>query len=277
MPKSLNKLIFVTVLIISVSGCATVAVDTGYRAADDIVSASSFKKEYIKTGLSTLTAFYNFTRPGAPLTVYIEGDGAAWRSRRELSDDPTPRNPLVLSLAAIDPSENVAYLARPGQLTENGNPDCDPAYWSEKRFSPEVVNAVNSAIDHLKAESGAKEINMVGYSGGAAIAILASSRRADVVTIRTIAGNLDTEAVNRYNEVSELSGSLNPIDAGPALSKCRMRHFTGSDDEVVPPFIAEHFAAKAGDSGLSTVTLVRGASHSRGWKERWKDLLKIPL
>jgi len=96
------------------AGCATTS--PGYRTADRIASESSFKKEYIKTGLSNLTAYYNFTSPGKPLTIYIEGDGKAWRSRREISEDPTPDNDLVISLATSDRSPNIAYLARPGQL-----------------------------------------------------------------------------------------------------------------------------------------------------------------
>ena len=270
MLNSLKNLIVVIIGIAFLAGCATV--NTGYNIADTIAFEHHFTKDYIKTGLCNITSFYHFDNLGAPLTVYVEGDGAAWRTRRELSWDPTPRHPLVLSLAAMDPSENVAYLARPGQLTASGEPDCDPVYWSEKRFSREVINAINSAIDHLKKESASKDINLIGYSGGAAIAVIVASERNDVTSLRTIAGNLDTEAVNRYHKVSALPGSLNPIDVADKLSKVRMRHFVGSEDEVVPLFIAERFARKTGDINLSTVTLVKGASHSRGWEEKWKDL-----
>ena len=253
------------------AGCATI--DTGYRAADTIASESHFKKEYVKTDLCTLTTFYNFTRPGAPLTVYIEGDGFAWRSHRELSYDPTPRHPLVLSLAAIDPSENVAYIARPGQLTASGNPDCDPAYWSEKRFSREVVNAVNSSLDYLKEKSGAREINLIGYSGGAAIAVLIAERRSDIKSLRTIAGNLDHEVLTQYQGVSPLTGSLNPIDEAEKIGGLPQRHFIGSDDKVVPAFIAQSFVEREGDKDHARITIVNGATHTKGWQERWKELL----
>ena len=188
-----SRYISAGVLSFVLAGC--VAMSPGYHAADAIASNSRFQKKYVKTSLCTITSFYRFDKPGAPLTLYIEGDGFAWRTRRELSDDPTPRHMLVLSLAAIDPSENVAYIARPGQSTASGVPDCDAAYWSGKRFSEEAVRAIDSVIDHLKAESGAREINLVGYSGGAAIAVLIAARRSDIASLRTIAGNLDQVAI----------------------------------------------------------------------------------
>ena len=263
------------VLCFILAGCASI--DVGYRAADTIASSSRFQKEYVKTNLCTLTTFHNFTKPGAPLMVYIEGDGFAWRTHRELSYDPTPRHPLVLSLAAIDPSANVAYIARPGQLTKSGDPDCGPAYWSEKRFSYEVVTAINSTIDHLKEESGSKEINLIGYSGGAAIAVLVAARRSDIISLCTIAGNLDHEALTRYQGVSPLAGSLNPIDVAEKIKDLPQRHFVGSDDKVVPIFIAQSFVQREGDRDFSRITIVNGATHTKGWQERWKELLSEPL
>ncbi len=257
------------------AGCATI--DTGYRAADSIASRSGFEKEYIKTDLCSLTAFHKFIHPGAPLTIYIEGDGFAWKSRYELSDDPTPRHPLVLSLAKIDPSENVAYLARPGQLTENGIPDCDPSYWSEKRFSKEVIKAINSGLDHLKSKSRSKEINLIGYSGGAAIAVIAASERNDVASLRTIAGNLDHEVVNRCQKVDPLNGSLNPIDFTAKVSHIPQRHFVSAGDSVIPISAAESFAEKIGDQKHESITIVKGVGHTIGWQKAWPSLIDTPL
>ena len=271
----MKKLFFGTVLIIFISGCATI--DTGYRAADTVASSGRFKKAYIKTNLSVLTAFHSLTSPGAPLTVYIEGDGFAWRSRRELSDDPTPRHPLVLSLATLDPSGNVAYLARPGQLTESGEPDCDPVYWSEKRFSQEVVSAINSGLDYLKEKSGAKEINLIGYSGGAFIVVLVAARRSDVSSLRTIAGNLDPEAVNRYHKVSPLDATPSLIDLADKVSSIPQRHFVAGSDNVVPVSITESFTEKIGDKRHESITMVEGAGHVAGWYKAWPALINIPL
>ena len=253
------------------AGCATI--NGGYHAADNIALRNLFKKEYIKTDLCTLTTFCKITSPGKPITIYIEGDGAAWLSRHELSDDPTPRNLLVLSLAVVDSSENVAYVARPGQLTVFGKPDCNPAYWSERRFSKEVINAMNSAINNLKNKSQSKEINIIGYSGGAAIAVIIAAQRNDIASLRTIAGNLDSEAVNRYHNVSILQGSMNPIDFAGKISHIPQRHFVGSKDKVVPQFIAQSFVKQEGDKNYDRITIVSNATHAKGWCKHWKDLL----
>ncbi len=275
MPKSLNRFVFTIISAALLSGCATV--NTGYRIADTLATGHNFTKEYIKTGLCDVTSFYHLRNLGGPLTVYIEGDGFAWRSRHELSDDPTPRHPLVLSLAAIDPSDNVAYLARPGQLTASGKPDCDPAYWSEKRFSQEVVSAINSGLDYLKAKSQAKEINIIGYSGGAFIALLVTAERGDVSSLRTIAGNLDPEAVNRYHKVSPLEAIPNPIDIASKISHIPQRHFVSASDSVISVSITGSFAEKVGDQRHESITIVEGTNHTAGWQKAWPSLIQIPL
>lgn len=277
MSSIVSKAYALLFIIFFIAGCVTIPlVSDRYLAADKVARANGFNKDYIKRGNFILTSYCRFKKKGAPIHIYIEGDGVSWISRIRLSDDPTPREPLVIELASMDEAENVAYLARPGQYCQNGEPDCNVTYWSDKRFSEEVIDAMNKAIDVLCNRSNAKEINLIGYSGGAAIAVFVASRRHDIAGIRTIAGNLDTEAVNSYHKVSQMKGSLNPIDEAQKLSKVRMHHFVGSEDEVVPFFIAERFAKKAGDINLSTITVVNCVSHSRGWKDKWKDLLKIP-
>lgn len=184
---------------------------------------------------------------------------------------------LVLSLAVIDPSENAAYLARPGQLTASGRPDCDAAYWSGKRFSPEAINAMNVAIDTLKSKSRAREINLIGYSGGAAIAVIIAARRSDVASLRTIAGNLDSEAVSRFHEVSSLEGSLNPIDFAGKISDIPRRHFVADNDNVIPTSATKSFVEKTGDKNGESITIVKETTHFSGWQKRWPSLLNLTL
>ena len=275
MPGYIKNIIFAIICTVFLAGCATV--NTGYRAADTIASEHRFTKDHIKTRLCTVTSFYHINNPGAPLTVYIEGDGTAWRSRHRLSDDPTPRHPLVLSLAALDPSENVAYIARPGQLTASSRPDCDPAYWSEKRFFREVVNAIGSGLDYLKAKSQSKEINLISYSGGAFLAVLVASERGDVSSLRTIAGNLDPEAVNRYHKVSPIEATPVSINFAAKIANIPQRHFVSADDTVVPVSIAEAFVEKIGDQKHESITIVPGTNHTSGWQKSWSSLISTPL
>ncbi len=67
------------------------------------------------------------------LRVYLEGDGLAWRSRRHVSDDPTPVSPVALQLMLADPNKDLAYLGRPCQFVHNGA--CRDTLWTSARFS----------------------------------------------------------------------------------------------------------------------------------------------
>lgn len=260
--------VFFLFFLITGSGCATRACFNGrYSGADKIASEAKLKKTFIETDPFTLTSYYRFDLPGKPLTVYIEGDGAAWETRRRLSKDPTPRNPLVLKLASRDPSLNVAYIARPGQYADRGYPACDPVYWSDSRFSNTVVESMNRAIDDLLNISRSEGINLIGYSGGAAIAALIASRRQDVLSLTTIAGNLDSEAVSKYHNVSPMTNSLNPIDEAYLLKALPQRHFVAAKDRIIPRTVAESFVDSAGNPACAQIIIIEDATHTDGWIE----------
>lgn len=271
-------LIFLSAIIISalMAGCSTSSA-LGSRSfpADRLADKAGFNKEYIEAGNFELLTYRKVTRPGKTVRIYIEGDGNAWATKRRLSDDPTPRHPVALFLAAEDPSDNVVYIARPGQFPKSASAHCDPTYWSARRSSPEVVDAFCKAIDKIKIASGASSVELVGYSGGGAIAVLVAARRNDITTIRTVAGNLDHKALCGYHHVSDLEGSLNPIDHAAEVKDIPQRHFVGSKDTVVTEFIARSFVEREGDKNYDRVTMVEGATHTKGWQERWKKLLSL--
>jgi pimeloyl-ACP methyl ester carboxylesterase len=266
------------ILLIHLSGCATTAYlfDKG-AFCEAAAEKSGFRKELIDTGDFTILAYSRIKKLGMSLVIYIEGDGSAWETRTRLSEDPTPRDPLVIKLAAIDPSPNVAYLARPGQYTLIGASSCNPSYWSDERFSETVVKAMDQAVEHLKSKYGAKEVSLIGYSGGGAIAVLVAARRGDITKLRTVAGNLDHVSVSNYHGVSSLGGSLNPIDVATGIAILPQRHFAGESDNVIPSFIARSFVKRAGDKNYDRVIIVKGATHSAGWVEQWAELLEIPV
>jgi dienelactone hydrolase len=225
----------------------------------------------VAAGPFTLTAFTRFDAPGQPVTVYIEGDGQAWVSRTRLSADPTPGNPVALALAAQERgSANVAYLGRPCQYGGTArDAACTPALWSSHRFSPQVVAAMDAAVSEMARRSGASGVHLVGFSGGGAIAALVAARRGDVASLRTVAGNLDHDAVNRLHGVSRLDGSLNPIDHAPALRAIPQIHYSGANDSVVPLSIAAAFVTAVGGP-CATARVIPGASHDSGWPEAWQ-------
>jgi hypothetical protein len=117
------------------------------------------------------------------------------------------------------------------------------------------------AIDHFAAPG--QKIHLVGYSGGAAVAALIAESRGDIASLRTIAGNLDTEAANRYHGVSFMPESLNPISKASRLALLPQGHFVCDGDRIIPPLITEGFAKAMGNSRCVTITyVIPGAAES---------------
>lgn len=258
------------------AGCAAGSAAGRRDTAAGIARQGGLARLSLPTGPFVLAAALRVAQPGAKLRIYIEGDGAAWIDRSWRSADPTPRNPVALVLAAKDPATNVAWLGRPGQYLPAEAPGCDPAYWSDRRYAPEVLAAMGAAVGELAARAAARRIELVGYSGGAAIALLVAAGRTDVAALRTVAGNLDPAALNRHHGVSPPAGdSLDPGAAG--LAGLPQRHFVGARDDVVPPALARGFLARMGDPAGRSLTVVAGVSHAHGWAGRWRELLELPL
>jgi pimeloyl-ACP methyl ester carboxylesterase len=211
--------------------------------------------------------------PGASnarVTVYIESDGAPWRFADEPPADPTPLKPLVMGMAVGDPSPAVAYLGRPCQYLGKADLlNCDPRLWMQARFSNEAVSAMNEAVNQIKRNYGAGEINLVGYSGGGAMAALIAARRSDVGCLVTIAAPLDTNAWTDAVGVSRLDLSLNPADVAERLRNVRQTHFRGLRDKVVPPPTTKRFLDRA--TGATVVDKEK-FDHLCCWGDEWKEL-----
>jgi hypothetical protein len=239
--------------------------------AQRVAHSAGLSGELIHTASFEVMSFSRVREPNAPVHIYIEGDGRAWASRSTPALDPTPRQALGLQLAARDPAANVVYLARPCQFTA-GDPLCDVAYWTGKRYAPEVVAAMDSALGQFAARAPGQPLHLIGYSGGGALAILVAAHRGDVASIRTVAGNLDLEEVTRLNGVSPMPQSLDPIHEARNVAHIAQIHFSGGDDRVVPPSIARRFATAAGGSCVRT-EVVPGMGHEGAWAAVWPELL----
>jgi len=245
--------------------------------ANDIAKESNLKPILIPTSTFHLKGYFRFNNAKAPLTIYIEGDGLAYLQRNIPSSNPTPRNPLGLRLAAMDLGENVLYLARPCQYVSfKVERLCKVPYWTHKRFSNEVILAVNEAIEKMVSRAGVDRIHLVGYSGGGAVAALVAARRIDVASLRTLAGYMDHVLLNRKVGVSPLKGSLDPIKQAPNLKRIPQIHYSGKKDKVIPKWVAKNFARAVGNKNCTFVRLVN-ATHFKGWEKVWgKGWSKIP-
>lgn len=249
------------------------ALDRGAHA-DALAETAGLKRQTIGTRDFVLTSYSRITRSDKPIDVYIEGDGLAWISQFQPSLDPTPRKGEGLALAAVDPAPNVVYLARPCQFTPMAqNSRCEIPYWTSKRFSAEVVRSVGEALDDVATRAPGQGLNLVGYSGGAAIAVLVAARRTDVASIRTVAGNLDVEYVNRLHDVSPMPESLNPIDFAASVAAIPQVHFSSTGDEIVPPAVAKRFTDAVG-ARCARLDIVDGLEHEGDWSRMWRSLLE---
>jgi pimeloyl-ACP methyl ester carboxylesterase len=201
------------------------------------------------------------------LRVYLEGDGHAWATTTQPSLDPSPLNLLVARLAVDDPSPNV-YLARPCQFVSV--PGCQPELWTNRRFSQDVVDSLSQALDRLKARYGNREFELVGYSGGAALALLLAAQRQDVTFVQTIAGNLSPRLWAQMIGLSPLSGSLDPLDYRDRLAALPQRHLIGEQDRVVPARLAELYRQALVEPTCAQFFRIPEASHDQEWEIVWR-------
>ena len=274
----LFRTLFVTTVICLLSACQS-GIEKRIFTANNIAATAGLTKQEVPTGHFKLATYSRVLNPALPLRVYIEGDGFAWVNKFRLSNNPTPKEPLALTLAADDDYPNILYIARPCQyISLSSDPLCSPNYWSGSRFSPEVIESTNQVIDHFVERLHNQKTELIGFSGGGAVAVLVAAARDDVSLLRTVAGNLDHNALHTYHDVTQLDDSLNPIDAIDRVKNIPQIHFSGEKDTVVPPFIAKAFVDKINNSEQPHACAITaeqpGFTHHEGWLNKWRKLLR---
>lgn len=250
------------------AGCA------GPLSLPDLSAPAGYTRETLESGGFRLAALRRGSpAPGTLLTIYIEGDGHAFRHRNRPAADPTPKRAPGLELALQDPGANVMYLARPCQFqTRPLPPNCTPALWTTARYSEAVVAAMNSAIH--QAAQGFDRVALVGYSGGGTVAALIAARRSDVAWLVTVAANLDHVRWTARHGVTPLAGSLNAADVARAVQHLPQVHFVGGRDDIVPVEIVNSFMAPMDETSRVSVRIEPGFDHECCWVEAWPRLLE---
>ncbi len=261
-------LIFALILIF-VGGCSNkFSPEVRQERADSYAISGGLTQEKIQTDSFLLTTYQRFNRKDKDrkLVVYIEGDGMAWVSRNQLSTNPTPVHPVALELASLDDSANILYIARPCQYLWLKNTNgCNSKYWSNKRGSEEVIDAINQVISIVKDKENMLSIKLIGYSGGGGIAAIITKRRDDVKKLITVAGNLNYKLFAKIHKITSMNGSINPVIVAKQIESIPQVHYVGSDDRIVPEQIVRSFSDK--------VVVVSGATHTN-WAEKWEMLLE---
>jgi len=210
--------------------------------------------------------FLHVREPSTTLHVYLDGDGTPWQ-RGGPSPDPTPSNPLVLDLMALDRASSV-YIGRPCYHGLAGASGCSSAVWTAERYSATVVSSMEAALRDVMRRSGAERLAWVGYSGGGTLAVLLAPRFRETTDLVTIAANLDIDAWTELHRHDRLVGSLNPARLGSLPTAIRQRHYVGSHDRLVPPGITAR-----GPIPRDALVVVEGYDHVCCWKAIWPTLL----
>lgn len=213
---------------------------------------------------------------GSPLVVYIEGDGLAYLDRYTVSPDPTPDDPMALRLALLHPGANAIYLARPCQYSSITERRCDAAYWTGRRYSAEIIESIDRAIDEAKRKAAAPTVILVGYSGGGAVAVLLTARRTDVAGIVTIAANLDLGYWTGRDRLAPLAGSLDPADVAERVSSIPQIHFAGARDDVVGADVVQSYVNRMRDRSRTALITMAGFDHRCCWASEWPRLSMRP-
>lgn len=256
--KPLLKAGLLTSLILA-TGCAMKPMDL-----NTLSDGSGLRPVAVKTSKHTIQTLQPTESRVQTLRVYIEGDGRAWITSRTVSDDPTPVKSIVPGLAMADPAPAV-YMARPCQFIQGAN--CRKDLWTSARFGNEAIDAASEVLDTLKSQYGVQQFELVGYSGGGAVALLLAASRTDVAQVQTIAGNIDPLAWTQLKGLSPLTGSMNPVDYADKLAGIPQRHLIGVNDTVVPPEVSRAYMLKV--QPICGETVFVDADHHGGFGESW--------
>lgn len=250
------KKYIILLILIFLNGCAGKNVLSDYRFQTQTVPPY------------TIASWFKIEAPKEVLRIYIEGDGNAFNVKGQPTDNPTPKDTFVRTLAANDTNPNVAYLGRPCQYLQTGV--CSQKDWTGGRFSKEIVESMERAVLNLMKKASAKKVVLIGFSGGAQIAGLIAVENSDKIQeVITIAGVLDHQAWTDYHGDEALTDSLNLMDKKKQFDKIPQRHFVGEKDKVVPPELIQEFVLNE-----NTIILVPKATHNKGFEKIAKDLYK---
>lgn len=260
----MKHIFYIAVLSFFVCSCAA----TPSKIREDLVLKSSpigFSEKIYQTNNFKIFFLQKLADKNSPINIFIEGDGRAWLSKRVVSPNPTPKNLLLANMALKDSSPNVIYFARPCQFVEDDR--CEKKYWTTDRFSKPVIESYEQILSQFKN----RDINFIGYSGGAAVAILLASEMENIKSIKTIAGNLDYNAFTKYHKVDSLNDEMDIDSAIAKISTIPQVHYMGGNDEVITKEVFESFKSKIENSEENSAHIkfitIPDATHTKGWEE----------
>lgn len=231
----------------------------------NLLNQNSFKEETLETPYFEIYSL-NKIKNSEKVIIYIEGDGVSWIDRSTISSNPTPTDPLAFRLAKIDNSDNVIYLARPCQYIEGSNCN-NNEIWTISQYSDAVLSSYKGIIDTFAKQF--KEIHLVGYSGGAGIAMyLGSINNEKIKSIRTIAGNINHNRLSQLIKISPLRKSISFYEIEDMTRAVPQVHYIGNEDKVIPKELSLSFKNNNKINKCIKIKEV-DATHNKRWDMFW--------
>src|SRR5258706_12334946 len=115
---------------LTIGGCA----GAGQRI-DELASRAGFRLQYVYgTQFRHLAATTPDADSDGPVWAYIEGDGLPWIDGTIPAPDPTPRTLVALEMMQSGPRPAL-YLGRPCYHGAVKDTECEPVWWTHRRFS----------------------------------------------------------------------------------------------------------------------------------------------
>lgn len=232
-----------------------------------IAEKQGMKQKVYHTKNFKVFTLQRINNPLKSIRIYFEGDGRAFLNRHVPSMNPTPTSFFLINLIEEDDYDNIVYIARPCQYVFDSK--CSEKYWTTDRFSKEIIDSINEVIRNFSDSN----LELVGYSGGATIAKYIATKNSNVVSLRTIAGNIDQQKFTEIHNVSPLINSWPEINK--KLSEMPQVHFVGEKDKIIPSIVSKSYFNKLPKKNCTTIVMIKDATHSKGWKKQWKKLLKV--
>ena len=250
---------------LSLTGCGTPS-----SRIDEYSAAHGYEKRILRGTEFSHVSYFKQGNADGSLHVYVEHDGTPWTTTTRPAADPTPHVPLMLEQMRQDAAP-VLYLGRPCYFGTADVAPCGPAWWTHRRFSPEVVDSMSVAlIQFLSSHTQFRTVELIGYSGGGNIAALMAERLPQATRLVTVAAPLDLDAWTTLHGYTPMEGSLNPVNEVAALAGMSQLHVAGSRDAVVPPEIVRSFADR---SPTAEYMVIEGFDHYCCWGRIWRQVI----
>ncbi len=198
-----------------------------------------------------------------PWHFYLEGDGNAWLRGGVPSPNPTPHTPVALWLAAEDDSPRVAYLARPCQWFVLLPDGCRPAIWTDERYG---VQAQRWLLEAIETIAGDQPVRLVGFSGGAHLALQLVPHLANAEGVVSVAGNLHDALFAEHHRLPP------PKHVPAAMPEVPLWSLSGGADRTIPFELTERMLEARGGR-CQAHQVLEGVEHTGPWRVDWPRIL----